>query len=154
MAKSSLDLRGAKGPKLELDFLRLAYVVRDLRAAGGNAIGYLAVIDKKVEATALGWVKKYQSGDAVTVLMCELAVCDHDVLLKEKADNAVGFLPDPELRKLERRLAIAESGKKFGEQGLQKAIEERHPGILTCTKLIHSGINWDYYGTLPIGAEP
>jgi hypothetical protein len=149
MAKSSLDLRGAKSPKLELDFLRLAYVVRDLRAAGGNAIGYLAVIDEKVAATALSWVEKYHSGDAVVVLVCELAVCDRDLLRSEKADNARGFLPDPEIRNLERNLAIADLGREFGERGLQKAIEERHPGILTCTKLLQSGINWDYYGTVP-----
>ena len=150
MAKSSLDLRGAKGPKLELDFLRLAYVVRDIRAAGGNAVGYLAVLDSRVAATASTWIEKYQSGDAVIVLMCELGMRDHEMLKGEKSDNARGFLPDAGIRNLERKLAIADLGREFGERALQRAIEERHPGILSCPKPPF-GIQWDYYGILQPG---
>jgi hypothetical protein len=147
MAKSSLDLRGAKGPKLELDFLRLAYVVRDLRTAGGNAVGYLAVLDSKVAATASTWIEKYHSGDAVVVLVCDLGIRDHEMLEREKSSNALGFLPAPEIRNLERKLAIADLGRELGEQALQKAIEERHPGIISCPKPPF-GIQWDYYGIL------
>ncbi|MBN8461089.1 MAG: hypothetical protein J0M04_24950 [Verrucomicrobia bacterium] len=145
MAKSSLDLRGAKGPKLELDFLRLAYVVRDIRTAGGNAVGYLAVLDSKVAETASTWIEKYRSGDAVVVLMCHLGMREHELLMSEKSANAIGFLPAPELRKLERKLAIADLGRELGEQALQKAIEEHHPGIMKCTNPPF-GIQWDYYG--------
>lgn len=150
MAKSSLDLRGAKGPKLELDFLRLAYVVREIRAAGGNAVGYLAVLDSKVAATASTWIEKYHSGDAVVVLVCELGMLDHEMLMSEKSDNALGFLPDPGIRNLERKLAIADLGKELGERALQRAIEERHPRIISFPKPPF-GIKWDYYGILQPG---
>jgi hypothetical protein len=144
MAKSSLDLRGAKSPKLELDFLRLAYVVRDIRAAGGNAIGYLAVLDSIVAETASSWIEMYHSGNSVVVLVRELGMRDHEMLMSGKSDKAPGFLPDPEIYKLERKLAMS---WELGNQALQSAIEERHPGIISCPNP-PLGIQWDYYGIL------
>ena len=147
MAKSSLDLRGAKGPKLELDFLRLAYVVRDFRAAGENAVGYLAVLDTRVAATAAGWIEKYRTGNQISILCCIPKGPDIDWLMVEKSDNSIGFLPDRLLVNHERKLAVANFGRDLGEKHLKEAIEERHPGIIPSTNF-PLGINWDYYGTL------
>jgi hypothetical protein len=147
MAKSSLDLRGAKGPKLELDFLRLAYAVRDFLAAGENAVGYLAVLDNRVAGTAAGWIDKYHTTDQVSILCCIPKGPDIDWLMVEKADNSVGFLPDRLLATHERKLAIANFGRDLGEKHLKEAIEERHPGIIPSTNF-PLGINWDYYGIL------
>ena len=44
MAKSHLDLEGAKGPKLELDFLKIAYALAWLNVIGESGKGYLLVL--------------------------------------------------------------------------------------------------------------
>ena len=147
MAKSSLDLRGAKGPKLELDFLRLAYAVSSLRTAGGNAVGYLAVLDTRVAETTSVWIEKYHTGDQVSILCCIPKGPDIEWLMKEKAGNSVGFLPARLLANHERKLAVANFGRDLGEKHLKEAIEERHPGIIPSANF-PLGINWDYYGTV------
>ena len=149
MAKSSLDLRGAKGPKLELDFLRLAYAVRDFREAGEDAIGYLMVLDSSVAETAARWAEKYRTEDAIAVLCCEPGSIDRELLVVEKTNNAIGFLPDLAIRNLDRKLAFAHFGKNLGEESLIKSIEERHPGIIRSYDF-PLGIHWDFYGTLNI----
>lgn len=57
MAKSHLDLKGAKGPKLELDFLRLVYAVKELRARGDQANGYLLVMEEDIASRVKSWIK-------------------------------------------------------------------------------------------------
>jgi hypothetical protein len=66
------------------------------------------------------------------------------MLMSGKSDKAPGFLPDPEIYKLERKLAMS---WELGNQALQSAIEERHPGIISCPNP-PLGIQWDYYGIL------
>src|SRR5690348_3202780 len=92
MAKSSLDLRGAKGRNLELDFLRLVYAVQHYRRLGDEAQGYLAACSKEAESRITAWAKKY---DAEAVVTCIPAW--HDVgLLKclhhEKSKNVEGMI--------------------------------------------------------------
>ena len=48
MAKSHLDLRGAKAPKLELDYLHLIYAVKEIREKGESAQGYLVVMTEEI----------------------------------------------------------------------------------------------------------
>jgi hypothetical protein len=153
MAKSSLNLRGAKEQKLELDFLRLAYAVRDLQESGDAAIGYLMVLDPEVAEAASTWIDRYQCGEAVVVLCCQPSPSDQDFLAVEKADNAVGFLSDAH----DRGLAHANFDKGLGGKQLRAAIEERHGAITPLHEVLTPGsmplrIAWDYYGTLPIEA--
>jgi len=61
MAKSHLDLKGAKGPKLELDFLRLVYVIKDFRSKGKQATGYMAVLTDQIAQRVNGWAHKYDA---------------------------------------------------------------------------------------------
>jgi hypothetical protein len=147
MAKSSLDLRGAKAPKLELDFLRLAYAVRDLREAGEEAVGYLMVLVPKVAKAVERWQDKYSSGEGVVVLCKELEGENLESLIKEKADNAIGFIIDRQFDEAERELSLADLGKKLGETALHQEISARHPGLIS-SQSFPLGIQWDYYGTL------
>lgn len=148
MAKSSLDLRGAKAPKLELDFLRLAYAVRELREAGEEAVGYLMVLVPKVAKTAESWREKYATGDGVIILCEDIEGDNLEALIKEKADNAVGFIQDRRFEDAERELSLADLGKELGEKALRQSISSRHPGIES-GEALPLGIQWDYYGTLP-----
>lgn len=146
MAKSSLDLRGAKAPKLELDFLRLAYAVRELREADEEAIGYLMVLSPLVAKTVEGWREKYATGESVVILCEEIQGENLEALIKEKADNAIGFIQDRRFAEAEYELSLADLGKTLGETALLRAIEQRHPGLVSAPKP-PLGINWDYYGT-------
>ncbi|MCB1133341.1 MAG: hypothetical protein KDN05_19625, partial [Verrucomicrobiae bacterium] len=153
MAKSSLDLKGAKHQKLELDFLRLAYAVRDLREAGDDAIGYLLVLVPELKRAAEGWKNKYSTGDGVVVLCRGIEGPALESLLREKADNALGLIQEMKLDKAERSLSLANLGKELGETSLASEIEELHPGIQNLTDREPTSlplkVAWDYYGTLP-----
>jgi hypothetical protein len=59
--------------------------------------------------------------------------CTNSALLSEKSANALGLLPGPGIRHLERKLAIADWDRELGGQALPRAIEERRPGIMKCT---------------------
>lgn len=149
MAKSSLDLRGAKAQKLELDFLRLAYAVRDFREAGEEAVGYLMVLDPTVAITARAWIEKYGTGEGVVVLCNEITGPEFEALLKEKADNALGLLQEHRFDEAERALSLANNGRELGERALQRDIAERHPGVTTTTAF-PLGVQWDFCGTLEL----
>ena len=92
MAKRHLDLRGAKGPKLELDFLRLVYAVQHLRRAGDEAQGYLLVMTTAIQRTTDFWVAKYQAGDAVRVLVGDLTPEERKLVDEEVRANTEGML--------------------------------------------------------------
>ena len=153
MAKSSLNLQGAREQKLELDFLRLAYAVRELREAGEEAIGYLLVLVPDIAKTAAGWCEKYTTGEGVVILCEPIEGETLEALLKEKANNALGLLQPLDFDQANRALSLANIGKELGERALQKVIESRHSGISplhenTPQKQLPLQVNWDYYGTL------
>jgi hypothetical protein len=88
MAKRHLDLRGAKGPKLGLDFLRLVMAVRDLRSAGNEAQGYLLVLTNDIAGRVATWVSKYRAGDAVQILRSEL-LTDHVAQIRQEVESNI-----------------------------------------------------------------
>lgn len=149
MAKSSLNLNGAKRNKLELDFLRLAYAVRDLREAGEEAVGYLMVLTPSIAKTARGWIDQYGTGESVVVLCEAISGPEFDELLREKANNALGLLKEQRFEDAEQSLSLANNGRELGERALLRAIEVRHPGATATTSFPH-GIQWDFYGTLEL----
>lgn len=144
MAKSSLDLKGAKGPKLELDFFKLAFAVASLRAEGKRAVGYLQVLAPLLRDRALAWIEKYQTGDAVVVLCAEPNVAELAELAAEKVRNALGLLPDSE----RADDALASIGEELGERELAAEIRRRH---VTVQQISDRGqfpqrIRWDFCG--------
>lgn len=145
MAKSSLDLRGAKAPKLELDFLRLAFAVRHLRESGETASGYLMVLVPEIVKTAERWSTKYNTGNDVVILCEKIEGKNLEALVKEKADNAIGFIQKRRFEEAERELSLADLGRTLGESALKRAIEFRHRGV-TSGNDFPLGIQWDYYG--------
>ncbi len=60
MAKSNIDLRGANSPRTELDYLRLAYAVKELRRSGEGAKGYLLVRTQRIVDRTRKWETKYR----------------------------------------------------------------------------------------------
>jgi|GEM_PF-583853 len=155
MAKSCLDLRGANAPKLELDFLRLVSAIRDFEEIGEEAVGYLIVLDERVEARANSWRAKYGIGEKIVVQKADLHNIQFEALQEEKARHAIGMLQKYLFHEVEKELSVAELGKQLGESALSQKIETEHRGIAPLhTKLPRTElplqVAWDYYGTLPI----
>ena len=150
MAKSSLTLKGAKGPKLELDFFKLAFAVAALRASGEPAIGYLQVLAAPVRDRAIGWTTKYAVGAAVVVLYAAPTEDEFISLAAEKAGNALGLLSTPDADNADETLSLATLGEMLGESALAREITTRHPGVIRIndSNFFPQRIRWDFYGTV------
>ena len=150
MSKSHLDLKGAKAPKLELDFLRLVYAVKHLRARGGCANGYLIVMTKDICKRANSWIKKYEVCDNTIVIdVAELSTDDRKALEAEKKSNIAGMVAGS-LGGTVGNQSNAVLGKQFGEDALRKLIMRQEPGVQEKKDEgeFPLGIRWDFYGRL------
>jgi len=127
MAKSNLDLKGAKGSKLELDFLRLVYTVKELRARGDRAKGYLIVMEKGIATRVDSWIEKYQAGDTVVIEVAELSSDEREALKAEKKSNVAGMIAGS-LGSTVGDQSNAELGKQVGEAALRSLVMSREPG--------------------------
>jgi hypothetical protein len=155
MAKSSLSLKGAKGPKLELDFFKLAFAVEALRASNTPAIGYLQVLSAPAQKRALYWIEKYRTGDTVTILYTAPSDVEMTALAAEKARNASGLLSTSNAEKAATMLSLAALGQELGESALAKEIKLRHATVVRILDKIKfpQQIDWDFYGVVPPPAE-
>jgi hypothetical protein len=147
MAKRNLDLRGAKGPKLELDFLRLVYAVNHFRGLGDDAKAYLLVLTPEIKQRAEGWIRKYQAGDAVSVVAGSLSQAERQMLDREVAANVAGMLAGTTGAEVAGR-SSASVGGALGEEYLRRLVEQSEPGAeqIRDKSTFPFGINWDYYG--------
>ena len=147
MAKSQLDLKGAKGPKLELDYLRLAYVVKQIESVGGSAQGYLVILAPNVLDRVRQWEAKYQARGCVNVVYVPLPNNDINELKREKANNIAGMVAGTTGSKV-GGLSTANFGRDIGEMALERKILELEPGVrrITDSKKFPFGIKWDFYG--------
>ena len=147
MAKSNLDLRGGKSRNLELDYLRLAYVVSSLRLNGLDAVGYLFVATGSAKKRTERWEIKYAAKSHVKVITDEeFSKKEISKLKVEKQNNARGLRCYGN-----RRLSIAKEGDIIGRRKLKEAIEKDNPGVVDLTdkeELLPMQIRWDYYGEI------
>lgn len=147
MAKRHLDLRGAKAPKLELDFLRLVYAVQLLRTGSDQAQGYLLVLSPQIRDRALLWRDKYQAADAVQVLWAPMTDAEQDEVLREIEANRAGMIAGTMGQKVDGRSG-ADRGGAIAEAHLAALIQELEPGVVRLTDHYPLRIRWDYYGTV------
>lgn len=147
MVKSYLDLRGSKSRNLELDFLRLLYVVKSLRGAGQKAQGYLVVFDKSISKTIESWRSKYLSTSEVQIVPIELSAGELSSLQIEKKKNAMGNRNADESTK-PKNDSVAECAEEIGERKLRELILDEEPGVDRVTDEEHFPfkIRWDFYG--------
>lgn len=157
MAKSSLNLNGAKRQKLELDYLRLVYACQ--RFPGSRA--YLVVTDDVMLRSAKAWAAKYEAEGAVCVRLLPT-----DKLTAEfKAEKVRNLLGMTEALAGEgaKADAVAAIGEAVCEEFLLELINGFYNGFVA--EISHSirqkilrqqlplQINWDFYarydGPLP-----
>jgi hypothetical protein len=142
MAKSPLDLRGAKARNLELDFLRLVYAVEHFRASGEVAQGYLLVMADSIRTRISEWIRKYDAVDCVELVVAALSPEQESLLALEKVRNRQGNAP-----RADPALAVAAEGKRLGEEALRRHVLSVEPAITE----VRGGqapfdVRWDFYG--------
>ena len=149
MAKRFLDLRGAKGPKLELDYLRLLYAVKELRFHGEEAQGYLLVLTSKIESVTLRWQEKYEAGDTVRVLVPELSDPERSLFEREIAANILGML-EGYLGSSSGNQSSAAEGAAIAEAHLEALLKVHEPEAIRIMRPAEFPfhIRWDYYGVV------
>jgi hypothetical protein len=144
MAKSYLDLKGAKCRGFELDFLRLALVAD--RDANCKAAYLSAPLPKSTGLEIVQiWNQKYGLSKVVIFVPTELDETEMRLLQVEKTGNRNAN------RTKGNKQAGAGYGEKLIEGKLMQHIQAHHPGIIGSThREAHylPGIRWDYFGTI------
>jgi hypothetical protein len=148
MAKSSLDLVGAKRQKLELDYLRLVYTSQHYRAHGCQAFAYLAVTSAAIEQQVAKWAKKYRvPAGVVQVVVPVLSEVEHLSLRAEKDRNRLGNLAKAEASVLLKD-ADGSVGRDLLEAALEAYILAQHAALRGSAAggAYPMGVRWDYFG--------
>ena len=147
MAKSHLDFKGAKAPKLELDYLRLVYAVKEMRKQGENAHGYFVVMTDEMVSRVYQWENKYQGKGHVEVKSASLAERIRHKLENEKAANLAGMIESLIGGRTAGR-SNANIGREIGEDALGEIIHSLEPDVqrVRDENRFPLGIRWDFYG--------
>jgi hypothetical protein len=149
MAKSGLDLLGAKRQKLELDYLRLVYACQHYQANGCPTFGYLAVTSAAIGQQVEKWAKKYQVPNGLIQLVVpSLSADDHQSLVAEKDRNRLGNLMKADAT-VHLKNSDGSIGRDLLEATLTSYILEQHPVLQgrMSDGQYPMGVRWDYYGS-------
>jgi hypothetical protein len=142
MAKSYLNLKGAKAPCLELDFFKLAYAVKN----SANMVGFILVLTSDIEKRVNGWISKYETGVSIKPVLVELTQQERTHLMNEKEANRKGTNKSRLDNKSEESIACY--GSSLCEQKLNNKIMMDYPYItrINNKQYYPLNINWDFYG--------
>ena len=148
MAKGSLDLRGAKPIKLELDYLRLAYAAKERKKKGLRTKCYLFVTSEEASTRIKDWGLKYNSKGLVKVIVRKgITDQEFNLLIREKNRNAIG------IDGREASYSIASMSEKVCERCLKDYIEKENQGAVGIkSSSFPFGVQWDYCGEINISA--
>lgn len=148
MAKSSLDLLGAKRQKLELDYLRLVYACQHYQAKGCQAFGYLAVTSPAIGQQVEKWATKYLVPvGLVQLVVPTLSAVEQQSLRAEKDRNRLG-----NLAKADAAVLLKDADGSFGRDLLEAALAsyilEQHAALRGSAAVggHPMDVQWDYYG--------
>jgi hypothetical protein len=149
MTKSHLDLKGARSSKLELDYLRLIYAVKEIMKRGDSAQGYLVVLTPQILDRVKVWEHKYQGKEYVEVMTISLTSRVKHKLKQEKASNLAGMVAGATGNESGGR-SSANFGRETGENALRRIIMKSEPNVqqVRDEKRFPFGIRWDFYGVV------
>lgn len=150
MAKRYLDLKGSRARNLELDYLRLAYAVKELRRRGDDAQGYLLVMSDEIRGRTEAWRSKYQVEDAVLVGVSNHSQDELAMIEEEVIRNKEGMVGGTQGVGAEGR-SDATAGARLGERELRRLIEEHETPVREVSNIRQYpfDIRWDFYGIRP-----
>ena len=147
MAKRNIDLKGAKQQKLELDYLRLVYCVKELRRAKADAQGYLLVMTDPIARRVEVWRDKYSADETVRVHVAQLSEQNMRDIQDEIQANIDGMVAGTIGEGVAGR-SDASVGGQLGERQLQDVIASHEQNVVRCEDEVEFPfrIRWDYYG--------
>jgi len=139
LAKSNLDLKGAKRTKTEFDFLKLLFAVRECEDVKK---GYLLVMDKKIKDTIdNNWASKYgMLKNEVEVIVAPLSGENYNSLKAEKNRNIQGMLEGT--LGGNGKNSIVKVSDSLAKEILINEINKREKTSLYPNSVL--GINWHY----------
>ena len=148
-SKSNLDFKGAKGPKTELDYLRLVYAVKEIKKQGDDAQGYLVVMTDEMLNRVSQWEHKYRGKGHVEVKSASLPERIRHKLENEKAANIAGMI-EVLIGGRPARRVNANIGREIGEDTLIEIILRLEPDVhqVRDENRFPLGIRWDFYGVV------
>ena len=132
LAKSSLDLKGAKGQKIELDLLRLIYLIK----TNNDEIifGFIMVYDDDIVNRCEKWIEKYNAfdllGKSIFIDKFRDKMTSRQIsnFNKEKENNRIGNTL------IASTLSNADSGKEMSERFLHERmlleIRKKFPKVI------------------------
>lgn len=132
---------------MELDYLRLAFAVGELRRSGEHAIGYLLGMTRAIGNRAAAWGAKYETHAEVQVLVAALTGNQHREFTREARSNRRGILAGTRGRTV-RGGSDARQGGRLAEVLLGRLIKKREEGVqrIQTKAPFPFGGQWDYYG--------
>lgn len=129
---------------LELDFLRLVYVAKELISKGNVVHSYLMVTTEIVKGKVENWREKYQvDKNLVNIVSANLSVDEIMVLVNEKKKNRISNTVKSTQG---NEGALANKGRVLIEKKLSDYIEKSHGKgeLIISVKEKPFQINWDY----------
>jgi hypothetical protein len=148
MAKSSLNLIGAKRQKLELDYLRLAYACQHYQKLGHHAHGFLAVATAAIKEQAKQWETTYKvPSEMVKVIAVDLEPEEIAQLAHYQSLNRMAMSGALD-KATAARHADATYGRQLVENRLMLAVQGIYPGVAfepDCPDP-EMCISWDLFG--------
>lgn len=135
----------------ELDYLRLAYAIKEIRSQGEQAQGYIVVLSPAMVEHVKQWESHYQSKDCVKVIYGSLSIGDM-AKIQEEQDTIHGlasFLLGAPQGKGSNNSGINHQ-QGIAQRALEKAIYESEPKIKQSSDdtTFPLGILWDFYGVV------
>lgn len=143
MAEPNLDLVGVTAIELELDYLRLAYAVKEIRNRGDKAQGYFVVLSPDIRDRVRLWEVRYETGDCVNVIYASLLVSEMQKLTEERESEVRGGEGEEERERSEES-----PGQQIAVNALRRKIFEMEPSVreITQEEEFPFHIQWDFYG--------
>ncbi|KAB1064768.1 hypothetical protein [Salibacter halophilus] len=152
MAKSCIDLKGAKAQKVELDLLRILYAIEKLDE---KTYGCLIVYDDKIKERVHTWIKKYQfdkNNHFEVITLSKKSDKDKLALQDEKKLNSSANLRHA-IEAIPKENASGKIGEKLFEEALEKYIKEEFKIGEINKSNPPFGIKWDFYHKKETPAE-
>jgi hypothetical protein len=148
MSKLYLDFKGAKGPKLELDYLRLLYAVKEMKKQGESAHGYFVVMTDDMVNHANQWEFKYGGVGNVEVISASLAERIRNKLQNTNSLKIAAILP--ENSRINGSHRAPNFGRDIGEGALAEIVTSLEPAVqrVRDENRFPLGIRWDFYGII------
>ena len=154
MVKPYPDVKGHGATKVHLDYLRLVYVVAEMRRQGENVQGYYIVIGDGIPKQMTKWEYAYRGKQCVELMSTLPASRIGHAVGNEKSADLSGMVTAAILDKTSR-LSNSSVRRKIEDLIMGATILALEPGVqrIKDESRFPFGFRWDYYGVVELPRE-